>query len=88
MLSKQKTLLGRGTRAESSRVKGTQENCSTTWLTVSGFMVMGLISRLPLANHSDSGPSWRCGHRSAKMDSSEEDSGKLAGYMDWGLLFF
>ena len=34
--------------------KGTQENSSVTWLTVSGFMVMGLVSGLPLANHSDS----------------------------------
>ena len=34
--------------------KGTQENCSATWLTVSGFMVMVLDSRLSLANHSDS----------------------------------
>ena len=25
------------------------------WLAVSGFMVMGLVSRLSLANHSDSG---------------------------------
>ena len=55
MLSKQKTLLGRGAREESSRVKGTQENCSATWLMVLGFMVMGLISRLSLANHCDSG---------------------------------
>ena len=35
--------------------KGTQENCSAMWLTVSGFMVMGLVCRLSLANHSDSG---------------------------------
>ena len=34
--------------------KGTQENCSVTWLAVSGFMVMGLVSGLSLANHSDS----------------------------------
>ena len=34
--------------------KGTQENCSVTWLAVSGFIVMGLVSRLSLANHSDS----------------------------------
>ena len=34
--------------------KGTQENCSAMWLTVSGFTVMGLISRLSLANRSDS----------------------------------
>ena len=29
-------------------------NSSATWLAVSGFMVMGLVSRLSLANHSDS----------------------------------
>ena len=32
----------------------TQENRSATWLAVSGFMVMGLISGLSLADHSDS----------------------------------
>ena len=35
--------------------KGTQENCSATWLSVAGFMVMGLVSGLSLANYSDSG---------------------------------
>jgi len=34
--------------------KGTQENSSATWLKVSGFMVMGLVSELSFANHSDS----------------------------------
>ena len=34
--------------------KGTQENCSAAWLTVLGFMVMGLVSRWSLANHSNS----------------------------------
>ena len=34
--------------------KGTLENCSATWLAVSSFMVMGLVSRLSLANYSDS----------------------------------
>ena len=34
--------------------EGTQENCSATWLPVSGFMVMGLVSRRSLANHSNS----------------------------------
>ena len=34
--------------------KGTQENCSATWLSVLGFMVMGLVSGLSLANHSHS----------------------------------
>ena len=44
----------KGSQAESSRVKGTQENCSPTWLVVLGFMVMVLVSRLSLANSSDS----------------------------------
>ena len=35
--------------------KGTQGNCSTTWFTVSGFMVMALIFGLSLTNDSDSG---------------------------------
>ena len=34
--------------------KGTQENCSAAWLTVFGFMVMGLVFRWSLANHSNS----------------------------------
>ena len=56
--------------------KGTQENCSAAWLAVSGFMVMGLVSRWSLANHSDSESSWCHMHCSAKMDASERDSGK------------
>ena len=35
--------------------KGTQEDCSASGLAVLGFMVMRLVSGLPLANHSDSG---------------------------------
>ena len=53
MLTKQENLLGKGTGWRAVG-KGTQENCSATWLTVSGFMVMGLVSRLSLASHSDS----------------------------------
>ena len=37
-----------------SREQGTQENCSATWLAVSRFMLMGLVSRLSLTNHSES----------------------------------
>ena len=33
---------------------GTQQNCCATWLTVLGFMVMGLVSGLSLANQSGS----------------------------------
>ena len=53
-LSKQEIVLGKSAQAESSRVREPKANCSATWLTVSGFMVMGLVSRLSLANHSDS----------------------------------
>ena len=54
---------------------------------------MGLVSGLSLASYLawpifglTQGPSWWHVHLSAKMDSSEEDSGKLVGHMDWRLL--
>ena len=50
-LTKQEILLGRGARAESSRVR---EPRTTAMLAVSGIMVMGLVSGLSLANHSNS----------------------------------
>ena len=51
MLTKQEMLLGKGTRVESRRVR---EPRRTALPLGSGFMVMGLVSRLSLANHSDS----------------------------------
>ena len=53
MLTKQEILLGKGTRVESSRVREPRRT-ALPWLAVSGFMVMGLVSGLSLANHSDS----------------------------------
>ena len=47
VLTKQEILLGKGTRVESSRVREPR----TALL---GFMVMGSVSWLSLANHSDS----------------------------------
>ena len=47
--------------------KGTQENCSAAWLTVSGFMVMGLVSGWSLANHSNSEP-FPVAHASLSQD--------------------
>ena len=55
VLAKQETLLGRGAQGGEQEGQGTQENCSATWLTVSHFMEVGLVSRLSLASHSDSG---------------------------------
>ena len=51
MLTKQEILLERAPGG-GQQGKGTQENSSVTWLAVSGFMVMGLVSGLSLANHS------------------------------------
>ena len=51
MLTKQEMLLGKGTLVESRRVR---EPRRTALPLGSGFMVMGLVSRLSLANHSDS----------------------------------
>ena len=50
VLTKQEILLGKGSRAESSRVREPRRNA----LPVLGFMVMGLVSGLSLANHSNS----------------------------------
>ena len=95
MLTKKETLLGSGAHpGREQQGKGTQENCSATWLAVSGFMVVGLVSGLSLANHLawpvsglTQGPSWRRVHRSGKRGSSEEESGRLAGHiMGWRLL--
>ena len=58
MLTKQEIFIGKGRPGGEQQGKGTQENCSATWLTVSDFMVMGLVSGLSLVNHSDS-EGWR-----------------------------
>ena len=60
VLTKPEILLGKGTRVESSRVREPGRT-AVTWLAVLGFMVMGLVSRLSLANHSDS-ESFRVAH--------------------------
>ena len=48
---------------------------------------MRLFSGLSLDSHSDSGPSCWYKHCSVKMDSREEDSGKLVGHRDWCFLW-
>ena len=76
MLTKQETLLGRSTRVDGEqRGKGTQENRSATWLTVSGLMVrdqfLGGLWPITLTL----GLSWWRTHCPATMDASE-DSGR------------
>ena len=46
------------------------------WLAISGFMVMGFVSSLFLANHSDSESFLVVQPRSDKMDAREKDSGR------------
>ena len=48
----QVTLLGRGPLGGQQEGKGTQENCFAMWLTVLDFMIVRLVSKLSLANHS------------------------------------
>ena len=57
MLTKQEILLGKGTQVEGRRVRDPRRTALPHGLesyVLFGFMVMGLVSRLPLANHYDS----------------------------------
>ena len=72
VLTKHEPLPGRGTGRRAGG-KGTQA-CPAMWLAGPGFMGLGLPSSLSLVTYS--GPSWRCTHCSAKMESREEDSGR------------
>ena len=47
--------IGKGCRGGGQEGEGNGENCSATCLTVSGFMVIGLVSGLSLASHSELG---------------------------------
>ena len=51
---KARDFIGKGRLGGEQQAKGTQEDSFATWLTVSDFMVMGLVSGLSLASHSDS----------------------------------
>ena len=51
---KARDFTGKGHPGREQEGQGAQEDSSVTWLAVSGFMVMGLVSGLSLANHSDS----------------------------------
>ena len=87
MLTKQETLSRKGCLGGEEEDKGSQENRSAMRLEVLGFMVMGLVSELSLANHSDSRSLLVvCVQCSVKTDSNEKDSGRLAGHMDRSLL--
>ena len=77
MLTKQEILLGEGAWVESSRVREPRRTALPrgSWLAVSGFMVMGLVSGLSLANHSDS-ESFLVVHTLFSQMDAREDSGR------------
>ena len=85
---KERDFIGKGSLGGEQQDKGTQENCSATWLDILGFMVIGLLSSLSLAKHSDPGSFLVANTSLSQMDSSEKDSGRLAGHMDRHLLSF
>ena len=52
---KARDCIGKGCRGGGQEDEGNGENCSAMWLTVSGFMVIGLVSGLSLASLSELG---------------------------------
>ena len=73
--------------------KGSQEDCSATWLKnlrFNGISFMGLVMELvsgclwPII--LTQGPSWWCERHLANVNSSEKDSGRLVGHIDCCLL--
>ena len=73
---KAKYFIGKGHPGGEQDGKGTQENCSATWLAVLGFMVMRLVSGWLWPIILIQSLPWWCTNHSAKMDASERDSGK------------
>ena len=59
--------IGKGCQGGGQEGEGNGENCSATCLTVSGFMVIGLVSGLSLASHSELG-SFLGAHASLSQD--------------------
>ena len=77
MLTKQEILLGKDSRVESSRVR---EPRIALPLAVSGFMMMGLVSRLSLTNHSDSG-SFLVVHALFSLDGCQRGFWEVVGHV-------
>ena len=77
---KVRDIIGKGQEGEQEG-QGIQEDCCATWLTVLAFMVTGLVSRLPLANHSDSG-SLLVAHTLLSQDGRQQEGfWEVVGHM-------
>ena len=82
---KERDYVGKGSMGR-EQGKGTQQSHATMYFALSGFMVMGYFSSCLWPIIFTKGPSWWCAHHSTKKDSSEKDSGKLAGHRETYLL--
>ena len=80
MLTKQEILLGKGTRMESSRVREPRRTALPHGSQSPGFMVMGLVSGLSLANHSDS-ESFLVVHTLFSQDGCQRGFWEVVGYV-------
>ena len=76
----------RGTWAESKRVKEPRRAALPHKTHSPGFYGNGFSFQVVSGQSLTQGPSWWCTHRPVKMESSEKDSGRLVGHMDWRLL--
>ena len=63
--------IGKGCRGGGQEGEGNGENRSATWLTVSGFLAIGLVSGLSLASHSELGSSLGA-HASLSRDGFQQ----------------
>ena len=78
--------IGKGCLGGGQEGEGSWENYSATWLTVSGFMGIGLISGLSLASHSEL-ESFLVAYASLIQGGfCKEDPGRLVRPADWSLL--
>ena len=75
---KARDFIGKRHRVESSRVR--EPRSTALWLAVSGFMVMGLVSRLSLANHSDS-ESFMVVHALFSQDGCQRGFWEVVGHV-------
>ena len=84
MLRKQEILLGKGARVESRRGREPRRTALPRGLAFLDFVVMGLVSRLSLANNSDSESFLGVHSLFTQMDAREKDSGRWSDM--WCLL--
>ena len=77
MLTKQEISLGRGAWVESSSVREHRRNALLYACSLGFYVIFRIVAGQSL---------WQCVCHSAKMDSSEEDSGRWVWHVDWHLI--